>query len=355
MMAKGMNSSIYSGLRWLLDSGIQSENGGVYRGFRSENGEFGPISTEATAWYALTLLRVGEPEGVQRERAEKAGRYLMEKARDVTTDLFSEAADDEQAGQRVAEFLGSGLVLRALLALARATGDNRYLTSAQSCARAMQNRMSRVDGSFFAQYNITYQSPVMEVEAGIDQMKVAACFLDLAEDGYHEFEYPAGLLTRWALARCESWDPSLAEPEHRGAAMNAYGLFLEGLLPTAALDMRTGQALQTGLIRLESAILQANGSSTPEGLARLLRLRLYADALGMMELDYGRAKAEAEELAQRQMASFDPKLDGAFTVKPHEDAPRELRPETTAVSVQALEMWDEVADGGFRESWRVLI
>ena len=75
----------------------------------------------------------------------------------------------------------------------------------------------------------------------------------------------------------------------------------------------------------------------------------------MMELDYGRAKAEAEELAGRQMASLDPKLDGAFTVKPHEDRPRELRPETTAVAIQALEMWEEVADGGFRESWRVLV
>ena len=350
-----MNSSIYSGLRWLLDSGIQSEGGGVYRGFRAPAEEFGPVSTEATAWYVLTLLRVGEPDGVQRERAELAGRYLMEKARDMTTDLFSEGCESGQAGKRVAEFLSLGLALRALLALARATGDNSYLTCAQSCARAMQNRMSRVDGSFFAQYDIALQTPVMGVEGGIDQLKVAACFLDLAEDGYHEFEYTAQLLTRWALSRCELWDPSLAEPQDRAAAMNSYGLFLEGLLPTAALDMRTGQALQTGLIRLETAVQEANGSSTPEGLARLLRLRLYTDALGMMELDYGRAKAEAEELAGRQMRSFDPKLDGAFTVKPREDGPRELRPEATAVAVQALEMWDAVEDGGFRESWRALI
>lgn len=351
-----MNSNIYSGLRWLLDSGIQSESGGVYRDFHSSSDDFGPVSTEATAWYALALLSIGEVEGEQRRRAELAGRFLIEKARDVTTDLFvSEGSNNDETTQKTAEFLGSGLVLRALLALAHVTGESRYLECAQACARAMQNRMSRVDGSFFAEYNISYQSPVMEVEAGIDQLKVAACFLDLAEDGYHEFEYPAELLTRWALSRCESWDPSLAEPENRAAAMNAYGLFLEGLLPRAALDMRTGQALQTGLIRLEQAVVQANGSSTPEGLARLLRLRLYADAMGMMELDYGRAKAEAEELAGRQMQSLDPKLDGAFTVKPREDRPRELRPETTAVAAQALEMWDEVADGGFRESWRALI
>lgn len=351
-----MNSNIYSGLRWLLDSGIQSESGGVYRDFRSSDEGFGPVSTEATAWYVLALLCIGEQEGSQRERAELAGRFLIEKARDVTTDLFlSEALNKETQGKQIAEFLGSGLVLRALLALARVTGDAHYLECAQGCARAMQNRMSRVDGSFFAQYDIQYQSPVTAVESGLDQMKVAACFLDLAEDGYHEFEYPAELLTRWALARCESWDPSLAKPEDRAAAMNAYGLFLEGLLPTAAMDMRTGQALQTGMIRLEQAVLQANGSSTPEGLARLLRLRLYADAMGMMELDYGRAKAEAEELAERQMQSLDPKLDGAFTVKPKEDRPRELRPEATAVAVQALEMWEEVADGGFRESWRVLV
>ena len=350
-----MNSNTYSGLRWLLDSGIQSESGGVYRDFHSSDDDFGPVSTEATAWYVLALLGIGEKEGEQRQRAELAGRFLVEKARDVTTDLFvSEASEDEQ-GEKIADFLGSGLVLRALLALAHATGDRHYLECAQGCARAMQNRMSRVDGSFFARYDIAHQSPVMEVEGGVDQMKVAACFLDLAEDGYHEFEYPAELLTRWALSRCESWDPALAEPEDRANAMNAYGLFLEGLLPTAALDMRSSQALQTGMIRLEQALVQANGSSTPEGLARLLRLRLYADALGMMELDYGRAKAEAEELAGRQMQSLDPKLDGAFTVKPDEDRPRELRPETTAVAVQALDMWDEVSDGGFRESWRVLI
>ena len=351
-----MNSNIYSGLRWLLDSGIQSENGGVYRDFRSSDEDFGPVSTEATAWYVLALLSIGEKEGEQRQRAERAGQYLIEKARDVTTDLFcSESSNGEDHGEQVAEFLSSGLVLRALLALAHATGETRYREVAQSCARAMQNRMSRVDGSFFAQYDIAHQSPVMDVEGGVDQMKVAACFLDLAEDGFHEFEYPAQLLTRWGLSRCESWDPSLAEPEDRASAMNAYGLFLEGLLPTAALDMRTSQALQTGLIRLEQAVTEANGSSTPEGLARLLRLRLYADALGMMELDYGRAQAEAEELAGRQMQCPDPKLDGAFTVKPAEDRPRELRPETTAVAVQALEMWEEVSDGGFRESWRALI
>jgi hypothetical protein len=89
----------------------------------------------------------------------------------------------------------------------------------------------------------------------------------------------------------------------------------------------------------------------------MLRLRLYADIMGVMELSRGRADQEATRIAAFQMLSpDDPKVDGGFAFgRRRGELVQHLNPATTALAVQALQMWDQSEDGGFRQSWKVLI
>jgi hypothetical protein len=52
----------------------------------------------------------------------------------------------------------------------------------------------------------------------------------------------------------------------------------------------------------------------------------------------------------------DPKIDGGFAfARRRGELVRHLNPATTALAVQALQMWVQAEDGGFRQSWKVLI
>jgi hypothetical protein len=145
----------------------------------------------------------------------------------------------------------------------------------------------------------------------------------------------------------------------RAASLRRYALFLEGLLPNASRDIGYGRALQSGLLRLESEFdASPLADRRPNLLARLLRLRLYADSLGIIELDHSRAEFEAARVAEHQIQSSDPQLDGAFGAEPPEtdvEMPAVVDPETAVVCLQALEMWRQVQDGGFRRGWHELI
>ena len=130
---------------------------------------------------------------------------------------------------------------------------------------------------------------------------------------------------------------------------------LEGLLPVAHLDPQASHTFQGGVIKLEKGIQKANGSSSPQALARLLRLRLYADSFGLIELDQREAEREQRELEERQIQSANRQLDGAFVLPGFEGEFAHAGVESTIVSAQALTMWDEVTDGGFRDPWQKLI
>lgn len=358
-----MNSCTYSGLVWMLGSGIQHDSGGVSREYEVDARRYGPLSAEATAWYILGLIEAAPPvEDVQRERAMQAGQFLLEKAFDLGVDLFVEAptsngASPEAGDGRPTEagFLGSGVIIRALTALHRLTNDPVYLNCAQSCARALQTRMSRVDGSYFTHFDIVRQEPFEQGPAGVEQLRVAAALRDLAEaGGGYEFEAPAELMTKWALSVQETFAPDVGDEPDPLAAAVRYGRFLEGLLPCAALGGHDGQLLQSGIARIERTL---EGCSETAGrvipLAQVLRLRLYADVFGVAELAYGQAEREAAELAELQRQTSDPRLDGAFTVE--SDGRTLVTAESVAVGVQALAMWEQAADGAFRRAWYELI
>ena len=349
-----MNSSIYAGLRWLLVSPIQLASGGVCLDYRAPEAELGSVTTESTAWYIQGLLGIGEHDDHRVQRAAKAGRFLMETAFDLSTDLFINAPAEEPGRRSQAEFLSCTAAIRALVALYRATGDSAYRECAARCARSMRVRLARVDGSFFPVYDVTGQAPVYDIEPDVEQLKAAAIWTVLA-DAASEREHMAPIeqLTAWAMRR---YQITLTEGDEPAAAQRRYALFLEGLLPAASIDFIAAQTLQSGLNRLEVAFDDTPAlSRSPSVLARLLRLRLLADSLGIAELHYGRAREEAARLRAYQVQSTDPKVDGGFGMQPTDELEAVVDPESAIVALQALTMWEQAETGALRADWQQLI
>jgi len=124
--------------------------------------------------------------------------------------------------------------------------------------------------------------------------------------------------------------------------------FLEGLLPVA------GEEISEGIRRVACYIEQtAPQFERSDVYAQLLRIRLFADLLGIEPLDAGAAEREASILAGFQAASDDPAVDGGFYFGRKEGAwlPY-VNPVSTAFAVQALAMWERHSSP---TSWQQLI
>jgi hypothetical protein len=90
--------------------------------------------------------------------------------------------------------------------------------------------------------------------------------------------------------------------------------------------------------------------------AQLLRVRLFADALGAVPLDTGAAEAEAAAIPGFQISSQDPRTNGCFSFGKKDGALMPYaNPVSTAFCLQALAMWSDYQAGRFKPDWRSLI
>ncbi len=360
-----MNSCIHAGLRWLIRSGIQDESGGVARYYRADVREYKSISTEITGYFISGLLRLHWPKGEPPPGpARRAGHFLIEHAFDPASGLvFFERGDSADPRASLAYFFDCGIIIRGLLDLWKATSDRAYLDCAEKCGLAMSTKMSMVDGSFFPLYDVSVNHPhsgsgTWSLEPGVYQLKVGLAFLELAEaTGLGQFKSCMESMLKWSLRRQESFLPGDNDALRVMDRAHAYCYFLEGLLPEAALDRDCNQALQFGILRVEN-LLEEIGKEFQrcDVIAQLLRLRIYADLFGVMELSRGRADQEANAIIEYQMQSIDPKIDGgfAFAKRDGEIVPH-INPVTTIFAVQALKMWGQAEEGSFRQPWKTLI
>lgn len=360
-----MNSCIYSGLRWLLTSGIQDESGGVARYYKTDERSYRNISTLTTGFYISALLKANENgETEPLDRALKSGRFLVDRAFDANLELFPvELNSDGERSVAEARFIDCCIAARALLHLWQATGDQVFLDRAERCGVALRTRMSRVDGSFFPLLDLTSGEPgsgtdSWSVEAEVYQLKSSLAFLELSDaTGNREFNTSTEMMLNWCLKTHEGFVRGDDDPENVMGRLHAYCYFLEGLLPVAAENMKASNALQRGILEVENLMQEVAGTyQRCDVLAQILRLRLYADRIGIMELDAGQAEREAMLIEQFQHQSTDPKVDGgfAFARRNGQLAPH-VNPATTAVAIQALAMWEQAEDGAFREPWQALI
>jgi hypothetical protein len=360
-----MNSCIYSGLRWLITSGIQSESGGVARYYLADDRRYRNTSTVNTGYFISALLKTNESgEKELLDHAVKAGRFLVEQAFDANLELFcSEVGDAGEPAAREARFFDCCIAARALLHLWQATSDPQFLDRAERCGVALRTRMSRVDGSFFPLLDLKSGEPSAgtdswSVEAEVYQLKSSLAFLELSEaTGNREFDTSMQLMLNWCLKTHEGFVRGDDNPENIMDRLHAYCYFLEGLLPVATEDMKASHALQHGVLDVENFMREVTASyQRCDVVAQLLRLRLYADRIGIMELDFAEAEKEALALEQFQHQSTDPKIDGGFAfARRRGELTPHVNPATTAVAIQALAMWEQAEDGAFREPWQALI
>jgi hypothetical protein len=131
--------------------------------------------------------------------------------------------------------------------------------------------------------------------------------------------------------------------------LHAYAYFLEGLLPCAARPecaaaMREGIARASNELRAIAPLFERS-----DVYAQLLRMRLYASALGAVPLDRVAAGQEASKAAEFQFEDTDPRIRDGFWFGRKEGALLPyVNPVSTAFCAQALDMWRQFEAGEFR-------
>jgi len=150
-----------------------------------------------------------------------------------------------------------------------------------------------------------------------------------------------------------------SKPFPPAKALTGHCCFLEALLASLVRPPnQSGEAVRVfervfafasnGLRSSPSKTLSGNAVPT-EACARLLRLRLYAAALGLIKLDANQAEHEAGLIRHMQADHYDPRIGGGFYTERHSGPFESVVGLTaTAVSLQALAQWHQFKSGDFR-------
>ncbi|MGC9970533.1 MAG: hypothetical protein ABSE56_08075 [Bryobacteraceae bacterium] len=350
--------------RWFLESGIQEPLGGVARYYRSDLSSNARVSTEITGYAASALAylhsRTGDPRYL--EPALRAGRFLTRVAwNSLLRAIPFEVSPGGNPTEGHAYFFDSGIIARGLLALWRVSREAEFLETALDCAESMAT-----DFAAGPEFHPVVVLPSKEAAPrdrrwsrgpGCYQLKAALAWCELAEAAGragHSVCYD-GLL-EYALATHAAFLPGEAERHRVVDRLHAYCYFLEGLLPRAT-QPDCAAALGEGLRRVADLLAAtARLFERSDVYAQLLRLRIFAAALGVVPLERNAAEREVAAILEFQAAGSDPRIAGGFCfgrqgaqVLPY------VNPASTAFCAQALEMWRLYRAGGFQPDWRTLI
>lgn len=350
-------------MRWFLESGIQEPCGGVARYYRTDLGANYRISTEITGYAASTFawLFRAAGDGRLREAGVRAGEFLLRQTWDRASGLFPfEYAADGDFAEPLTYFFDNAIVVRGLLALWRVEPRREWLEAAYRCGVAMAREFPTADG-FAAALVLPGRDPAepdarWSRNSGCYHLKAALAWRELELAGFAgEFEASWRRALTHALATHQSFLPAGADA-HVMDRLHAYLYFLEGLLacPERA-DCR--RALAEGIERVSEQLERiAPAFERGDVRAQLLRAKLYADALGIRELDEADARREVARILEFQAQDPDPRIHGGFRFGRKAGAWMPyVNPYTTAFAVQALEIWRLWRTGRFQPLWQDLI
>lgn len=346
---------------WFLASGIQEPDGGVARYHLIAERRNARVSTEITGYAVSALLELHERSGDGRylAAARKAGDFLC-RAWDASCSAMPFERPAREA-EPLSYFFDNGIIARGLLRLWRATGAARYLDVARACAESMQRDF--VNGSdIHPVVRLPSKEPVprdgrWSRSSGCYQLKSALAWLELARltgDARYGGAYERAL--GLALATHGSFLDGAPDDRARMDRLHAYCYFLEALLAHPE-DPRCRDTLREGMARTSAELRRIRRHFERSDVnAQLLRVRLWADALGIERLDEAAAEDEAQRLAGFQMEDADRRLHGGFNFGSSGGAASNYaNPVSTAFGFQALAMWDEHRNGGLRTGWDRLI
>jgi hypothetical protein len=158
-----------------------------------------------------------------------------------------------------------------------------------------------------------------------------------------------------ALASHRCFIPGHHDPERVMDRLHAYAYFLEGLLPCAG-ERDVAAAMREGVGTLARYLNEISPCfARSDVYAQLLRLRIYAEWLGVLAVDHAAARHEAEQLAAFQLSDADPRIEGGFAFGRRQG---QLMPYVNPVSagfgLQALALWRDYC-AGMRQAHRHLL
>ena len=332
---------------WFLHSGIQEPGGGVARYYRADLQRNAAVSTEITGYAVSALVYLG-----QTEAAVRAARYLTREAWDRDSSTFP-----FEPGSPQAYFFDVGIIVRGLLAVWRATGEEEFRERAKEAALSLAFDFAG-DGVFHPVIELPEKQPLAyearwSREPGCYQLKSALTWHDLGDE--HASKLFDTAVTR-ALATHESFLPGAADREKVMDRLHAYCYFLEALLAVAERD-DARQALAFGIGRVGGLLREiAPEFERSDVCAQLLRVRLVAHHLDAVPLDEEAARDEVERARVYQSDAADARLRGGFWFgKKRGEVLPFMNPVSTAFCLQAIALWEQHQRGDWRFELHQLI
>lgn len=337
---------------WFLASGIQEPSGGVARYHHSDTGRNAAVSTEITGYTASFLIYAYQAvqDSELLDAALRCARFLTRQAWNEELGIFP-----FEIGSNLTYFFDTGIIVRGLLTVWRATGDPEFLRVATEAGRGML-RHFRGAGAVHPILTLPDCAPLpyerrWSREPGCYQSKSAMAWFDLFEaTGDEEFRVAYETELDRALASHDSFLPGDADPERVMDRLHAYSYFLEAMLPNA-LRPDCREATCVGIARVARYIAEiAPRFHRSDVYAQLLRARVFAAENGVLPLDRDAANREAEQAGKFQFA------DGGFGfgIKRGEQMPF-VNPVSAAFCAQAIEMLRRHLAGGPSADRKILV
>ena len=330
------------------------------RYYRTDTAEYRPVSNEITGYAASAFLHLYRLTGRGEclDAALRAGRYLTRTAWNPV--LATMPFECRGQGER-AYFFDLGIVARALLALWRATREEEFLAAAAACAKCMAVDFRGPSG-YIPVLALPEKRPVpgdggWSQHPGCYQLKAALAFHELAGAGLgSEYQVLYEEIAESLLPTHADFLASEPDRQRRMDRLHAYCYFLEGLLARLGGPGRVA-ALGEGIERVGRLLREIRPVFERSDVwAQLLRLRLYAAALGAVPLDEARAEEEAAAIPGFQSLDSDRRAGGAFSFGRKGGALMPFaNPVSTAFALQALTLWEEHRAGRFRAEVQALI
>jgi hypothetical protein len=348
-------ASIARAGRWLLDSGVQSPEGGMARYYQSDLERLKPISTEITGYAAsaFVFLYHETRNPLYLDAAVRAARFLTGRAWNAELGTFPFEIARNGDPLPPSYFFDLGIIARGLLAVWRTTGEANLLETARRTGESMKSFHSAA--AIHPILELPSLRPVPYGESwsrnpGCYQLKSAMAWHELGD--HASYDRALGL----ALGNDASFLPGDSAGDRVMDRMHAYGYYLEGLLP-AADRPECASAIRGGIRRLEELLTALSPEVVrSDVIAQLLRIRLLGGAIGVEPVNLEAAGHEAGALSSFQRESDDRRVAGGFGFGRRNGADLPfVNPVSTIFAIQALRMWDQYRAGTLAPDYRQLI
>ncbi len=178
--------------RWFLNSGIQSEDGGFYAWQDMENKSHSYLYSEITG-YAITILcflyKVTK-ENIFLEKAWNAAQWILHDALDkkgavLTRNYVKDPVEHYSFERGNVYSFDCAMVAFGMLKLYGLTGNEKYLTCAESIINFLNNKMLKPSGIYYPIFDLkdnkSMEDPVKwSTQSGSFHSKLALCLCELA-------------------------------------------------------------------------------------------------------------------------------------------------------------------------------